>query len=91
MSLALGPITRLMTRGMYAVLNTRVSWCHQLALSAEAKSEMLFWQNKINLFNGQDLRPKLSAIRVVYSDASNTGYGGYTVEHGGQIANDQWS
>ena len=91
MSLALGPITRLMTRGMYAVLNTRVSWCQQLALSAEAKSEMLFWQNKINLFNGQDLWPKPSAIRVVYSDASNTGYGGYTMEHGGQIANGQWS
>ena len=91
MSLALGPITRLMTRGMYAVLNTRVSWCQQLALSAEAKSEMMFWQNKMNLFNGQDLWPKPSAVRVVYSDASNTGYGGYTVEHGGQIANGQWS
>ena len=91
MPLALGPITRLMTCGMYAVLNTRVSWCQLLALSAEAKSEMLFWQNKINLFNGQDLWPKSSAIRIVYSGASNMGYGGYTVEHGGQIANGQWS
>jgi len=29
-------------------------------------------------------------VRVVYSDASNTGYGGYTVEHGGQIVSGQW-
>ena len=76
---------------MYAVLHTRVSWCQQLALPAEAKSKMLFWQNKINVFNGQDLRPKPSAIRVVYSDVSNMGYGGYTVEHGGKTANGQWS
>jgi len=39
-------------------------------------------------FNGQDLQPKPSAVRV---DASNTGYGGYMVEHGGQIANGMWS
>ena len=91
MSLALGPIVRLMTQSMYAVLNTRVSWCQQLALSAEAKSEMLFWLNNIVLFNGQDLWPKPLAIRVVYSDAGSTGYGGYTVEHGSLITNGQWS
>ena len=42
MSLALGPVTRLMTHSMYSVLNSRVSWCHQLALIPEAKSEMQF-------------------------------------------------
>jgi len=30
-------------------------------------------------------------VRVVFSDASDTGFGGYTVEHGGLIANGQWS
>ena len=30
-------------------------------------------------------------MRVVYSDASSTGYGGYTVEHGKMVANGQWS
>jgi len=28
---------------------------------------------------------------VVFSDASNTGFGGYTVENGGLIASGQWS
>ena len=28
---------------------------------------------------------------MVYSDASNTGYGGYIVEHGNMVANGQWS
>jgi len=60
-----------------------------VVLSAEAKSEMLFWLSNIALFNGQYLWPKPSAIRVIYSDAK--GYGVYTVEHGSLIANDQWS
>ena len=90
MSLALGPVTRLMTRSLYTVLNSKGSWCTQLQLSAEAKQELSFWLARVSQFNGQDLWPKPSAVRVVYSDASNTGYGGYTVEHGGQIANGLW-
>ena len=30
-------------------------------------------------------------MRVVFSDASNTGYGGFTVEHGYHIAHGQWT
>ena len=30
-------------------------------------------------------------MRVVFSDVSDTGFGGYSVEHGGLIANGQWS
>ena len=32
-----------------------------------------------------------SAVRCVYSDASDAGYGGYTVEHGMHIAQGIWS
>ena len=51
------------------------------------RSELKFWLAKIREFNGQNLWPKPSAVRVVFSDASDTGFGGYTVEHGGLIAN----
>ena len=91
MSMAIGPVARLMTRSLYTVLNARRSWCAQLLLSMEAKSELKFWLAKIREFNGQSLWPKPSAVRVVFSDASDTGFGGYTVEHGGLIANGQWS
>ena len=30
-------------------------------------------------------------MRVVYSDASDTGYGGYLVAHGNLVANGQWA
>ena len=52
---------------------------------------MRFWLNEISKFNGQRIWPKPSAVRVVYSDASATGYGGYTVEHGTMVANGHWS
>lgn len=86
MSLALGPLTHMITRGLYAVLNTRSSWCHQVLLMSEALEELTFWLDNINGFNGQNIWPEPSAVRVVYSDASSTGYGGYCVEHGGYVA-----
>ena len=91
MSLALGSVSRLMTRSMYAVINSRKSWCQKLGLTKEAQDEVEFWLARISEFNGQDIWQKPSALRLVYSDASSTGFGGYTVEHGNLVANGQWS
>lgn len=91
MAPALGPVTRLMIRSLYAVPNARRSWCQSMVLSPEAKDELLFWQKQIGNFNGQSIWPSPSAVRVVYSDASSTGYGGYYMEHGSYIANGQWT
>ena len=88
MSLALGPLTRMMTRGLYAVLNATSSWCHQVLLTSDALGELTFWLGNIYGFNGQNIWPKPSAVRVVYSDAR---YGGYYVEHGGHITTGKWS
>ena len=43
MSLGLGPIARLMTQGMYAVLNARASWFQQVLLTSDAREELAFW------------------------------------------------
>ena len=42
MSLGLGPVTRLMTRGMYTVLNARASWFQQVLLTSDAREELAF-------------------------------------------------
>jgi len=75
MSPALGSVTRLMTR-LYTILNSRDSWCMLLQLSDEAKQELKFWLAHIRKLNGQNLWAKSSVVRVVYSDASDTDYGG---------------
>ena len=61
-----------------------------LELPADAKSELQFWAQELPKFNGQDIWPSPSAIRVVYTDANLSGYGGYTVKHGCHIAQGQW-
>ena len=91
MSLALGLIAWFMTCSLYATLNNRVAWCQKLLLTPEALEELKFWFNEVTKFNGQHIWPKPPAVRVIYSDASSTGFGVYIVEHGNLIANGQWS
>ena len=91
MGLALGPIARLRTRSMYCLLNSRTSWADRLIINDEVKEELYFWRSCIDEFNGQKLWKSASAVRVVYSDASGTGYAGYTVEHGCHVAHGQWT
>ena len=91
MGLAVGPVSRFMTRSLYAVLESRQMWCGMLTLSEEARSELEFWSASLADYKAQPIWHSPSAVRVVYSDASDTGYGGYIVEHGHYVAYGQWS
>ena len=91
MSIALGPVARLMTRSLYTLLNSRHSWYVKLQVSPEAAEELQFWCKCFPDFNGQNIWRSPSAVRVIYSDASDTDFGGYMVEHDPQIVHGQWS
>ncbi len=91
MSLALGPVTRFMTRSLYTVLDSRSYWGQLLTVSPLARGELQFWFREIRQFNCQPVWHSPSAVGVVFSDASDSGYGGYTVECGPQVACGQWS
>ena len=73
------------------MLYVKYSWCQQLTLTPEEVQELSFWCEKTAKYNGQGIRPKPSAVRVVYSDASSIGCGGYLVEHDSMVASGQWS
>ena len=49
-------------------------------------------ESKFNLleYNIQPIRCQPGAVHVVYSDASDTGFGGYSVEHSGEVAHGHW-
>ena len=79
-----------MTRSLYTLISTRYSWYHMLEISDEARSELHFWADQLEEFNRQNICHSPSSIRFVYSDASNTGYGRYMIEHGCPIAQRQW-
>ena len=61
-----------------------------LPITQEASKELQFWTECMDQYNTQSIRYNPAAVRCVYSDASNAGYGGYTVEHGMRIAHGNW-
>ena len=90
MGLAIGPVSRFMTRSMYALLETRQSWGDVLEIGPEAHQELEFWNGSLADYSCQPIWHYPSAVRVLYSDASDTGYGGYVVEHGPCVSYGQW-
>ena len=86
MFLAIGNIVRLMSRAMYAQISAQNSWFSNFYLEDSVVEELVFWQSNLDHLNGRRIWFKSSAVRVAYSDASDTGYGGYIVELGPQVA-----
>ena len=57
----------------------------------EAKAELDFWSSNLEVYNAQPIWHLPSTVRVVHSDASETGYGGYVVEHGLYVTCGCWT
>ena len=60
-------------------------------MNPEARSELEFWHMQVDRINGHEIWHSTSAVRVVYSDTSGSGYGDFTVEHGCHVAHGAWS
>ena len=71
---------------MYAQISAQSSWFSTFSLEHSVVEELVFWQSNLDHLNGRRIWFKSSAVRVAYSDASDTGYGGYIVELGSQVA-----
>ena len=86
MFLAIGNIVHLMTRSMYAQISAQRSWLSTFSRESSVVEELVFWQSKLGRLIGRRIWFKSSAVRVAYSDASDSGCGGYIVELGPQVA-----
>ena len=73
-----GNVTRLLTRNFYAAIEERTSWDQLLFVSSKIRNELSFWQSNIGFINGKPMLWEL----FIYSDASDTGFGGYPVQCG---------
>ena len=91
MRIAIGPVARLRTRALYQMVNSRLFWNEKLCLTLEAREELGFWLESVEALNGRAFRWTPSATRVVFSDASDTGYGGYVVQLGPHETTGIWS
>ena len=82
MQIAVGAVARLRTRSVFFCLQTRASWEDPVLIDKAALDELVFWKENIAILNGRPLLPDDSDTfdSVVYSDASNIGYGGYILD-----------
>ena len=86
MFLAISNIVRLMSRAMYAQISAQNFCFFNFHLEDSVVEELIFWLSNLDHLNGRRIWFKSNAVRVAYSDASDTGYGGYIVELGSQVA-----
>ena len=76
-ALAVGSISRLLTRQMYLAIESRSAWDHTLRFSPALLEELRFWYNNIDSFNGYSLLPPPDSSTVVFSDARDVAFGGF--------------
>ena len=91
MGLALGPVVRLWTRGLYREILQAPSWDTIILLSGEARREIQFWSENFKNSGYPIWSPSPKIEVMTYSDASDTGWGGYAVQIGELSATGSWS
>ena len=80
MHLALGPIVRLFTRNLYCDIESRIMWYHPMQISKNSLIELEFWLRNLDSRNGFTFKPRQTTSKIVFTDASETGYGGFIAE-----------
>ncbi len=89
--LIIGSVSRLMTKSIHCVIETRRSWNSYVILSSEAIQELQFWQENIESLNSTPIKFVSKCSRIVYSDASSSGFAGYEVDSEFGISHGQWA
>ena len=78
LSLAVGPISRLFTRQMYLAIESRSGWDHTFRFPAALLEELKLWYWNIGSFNGYSLRPPPDTSTIIFSDASDVAFDGFS-------------
>ena len=90
MSLAVGPISRLLTRQMYFAIESKPAWDHLLCISDSLLEELKFWYLNIECFNGYSIKAPLVSSIVIFTDASEMAFGGFSACLDGSPVSCMW-
>ncbi|XP_078688642.1 uncharacterized protein LOC144920363 [Branchiostoma floridae x Branchiostoma belcheri] len=91
LELCIGSVVRIMTRYLYFMIETRSSWYCNVTLDHQAIREVIFWFEHLRIANGFPIASEFEAARIVYSDASAEGYGGYVVNWEKSFVQGTWN
>ena len=85
-----GSVTKLMTKWCHMAIMSRMTWDSYFVLDTNVLAELNFWQANLSKLNIRNLRMSHEVNRVVFSDASNSGCGGYVVDVRGSVCYRGW-
>jgi len=91
MSYVIGNVAYIMTKHVSIGILEKTSWNSCIVLTDSSLNHIKFWKDSLPEATGNQFISDLSGQSIVYIDASNTGYGGYSVETSTNIAHDMWS
>ena len=87
---AIGPVTRMWTRSLYALVNKAPGWDSPITLSDKASTKIEFWSLCFEKFNGNHIWPTSPIVNVThcvsYLDSSDFTWGGYVVQIADHVA-----
>ena len=82
---AFDKITRLFTRHLYQFIDDHYLLYDQKSLNAEVKGELKIWLKNLDAKNGHNIKHNPTITKIIYSDASDSGYGGYILQQLGLV------
>ncbi len=92
MELTWGPVTRLYTRHLYALINSVLFLNRLVAFMDEVRGELLFWQQLPRHHIDSDIWPSLKGVSIrMATDASDFAWGGYSMTGPMEIAREYFS
>ena len=89
MSVVLGNMSQIMTRYLSMDILKAYTWNSYIKLSTESFEQITFWRNSVKNIKVRQLKSYKVCSKVVYSDASQSGYAGYEVQSISGIAHGQ--
>ena len=90
MYIVVGTVCQIMTKSLSINITKAISWNSYIQLSDESKAQLLFWKKSLFQLNKKSLKCLNTCSRIVYSDASNSGYAGYEVNTYKGIVHGMW-
>ena len=81
LGIAIGPVARMWTRSLYALVKKAPSWDSPITLSDNASAEIEFWSLCFEEFIGNHIWPTSPIVNVMsYADSSDFAWGGYRLQ-----------
>ncbi|XP_068204679.1 uncharacterized protein [Palaemon carinicauda] len=91
MSVVIGKVSQIMTRNLSIDVLAASHWDQYIKISDESKRQLEFWQISLSELNIKHTNVSFQCSKIVYSDASSTGFAGYAVSAKTGISYGTWS